>query len=200
MPANLMENVTKLLRTWCSTLPKADILCFRAYSALERGELKSKGKGINSIHFNGSVEPLNWFVEHIFPSIRSMCSEQWRILRRIGQTLTNFGEIRREWEFGIKGFATEFPNANAFFSNSCRSTRKLCVNTSRNLQNFLNNRKLTKLWSNAGFSKNIEKGHFVVTIDDAFVLIHQDNKSFISELFKVIPYAISLIFHYRTMY
>ena len=27
---------------------------FRASSALERGELKSKGKGVNSIHFEGS--------------------------------------------------------------------------------------------------------------------------------------------------
>ena len=32
------------------------------------------------------------------------------------------------------------------------------------------------------------------------VLIHQDKKFFISELFKVIQDAISLILHYRTMY
>ena len=34
----------------------------------------------------------------------------------------------------------------------------------------------------------------------SIVLIHQDKKFFISELFKVIQDAISLIFHYRTMY
>ena len=31
---------------------------FRASSALERGELKSKGKGVKSIHFNGCDEPI----------------------------------------------------------------------------------------------------------------------------------------------
>ena len=36
--------------------------------------------------------------------------------------------------------------------------------------------------------------------DFNIVLIHQDKKFFISELFKVIQDAISLILHYRTMY
>ena len=36
--------------------------------------------------------------------------------------------------------------------------------------------------------------------DSNVVLIHQDKKFFISELFKVIQDAISLIRHYRTMY
>ena len=36
--------------------------------------------------------------------------------------------------------------------------------------------------------------------DFNIVLIHQDKKFFISELFKVIQDAIPLILHYRTMY
>ena len=31
---------------------------FRAHSALEKGELKSKGKGVKSIHFNGSDDTI----------------------------------------------------------------------------------------------------------------------------------------------
>ena len=31
---------------------------FRASSALERGELKSKGKGVKTIHFNGGDETI----------------------------------------------------------------------------------------------------------------------------------------------
>ena len=44
MSANLMENGTKLLRIRCSTLQKGCIQKFRATSALERRELKAKGK------------------------------------------------------------------------------------------------------------------------------------------------------------
>ena len=40
------------------------------------------------------------------------------------------------------------------------------VNTSRNSENFLRNKKLTKLCSNAGFSKNIDKGKFFITLDE----------------------------------
>ena len=49
---------------------------FRATSALERGELKSKGKGLKSTHFNGSDGTLNWFFEQLFPSISLVSTEQ----------------------------------------------------------------------------------------------------------------------------
>ena len=41
-----------------------------------------------------------------------------------------------------------------------------CVNMNRNSQIFPEQEKLTKLCSNAGFSKNIEKGQFFITLDD----------------------------------
>ena len=49
---------------------------FRATSAAERGELKSKGKGVKSIHFNGSDETVDLFFEQLFPSISSVSREQ----------------------------------------------------------------------------------------------------------------------------
>ena len=40
---------------------------FRATSALERGELKSKGKGVKSIHFNGSSDDtIEWILRSYF--------------------------------------------------------------------------------------------------------------------------------------
>ena len=38
---------------------------FRATSALERGELRSKGKGKKSIHFNGSEENIELILRTI---------------------------------------------------------------------------------------------------------------------------------------
>ena len=38
---------------------------FRATSALERGELKNKGKGVRSIHFNGSDETIELILRTI---------------------------------------------------------------------------------------------------------------------------------------
>ena len=43
--ASRMENGIESLRTWCSTSVKADNPVFRGSSALERGDLKSIGKG-----------------------------------------------------------------------------------------------------------------------------------------------------------
>ena len=40
-----------------------------------------------------------------------------------------------------------------------------CVNMNRNSQIFPEQEKLTKLCSNAGFSKNVEKGQFFITLD-----------------------------------
>ena len=38
---------------------------FRATSALERGEMKSKGKGKKSIHFNGSDETIEFILRTV---------------------------------------------------------------------------------------------------------------------------------------
>ena len=48
---------------------------FRTSSALEKGELKSKRKGMKTIHFNGSDDPLSWFFAQLFPSICSVSTE-----------------------------------------------------------------------------------------------------------------------------
>ena len=47
-------------------------LVFRASSALERGELKSKGKGVKTIHFNGSDETMELMLRTMI-SVNELC-------------------------------------------------------------------------------------------------------------------------------
>ena len=49
---------------------------FRATSALERGELRSKAKGKKSIHFNGSEKTLNWFFARIYGAGSRICARK----------------------------------------------------------------------------------------------------------------------------
>ena len=49
---------------------------FRGSSALERGDLKSHGKGTSPIHFNGSDETVKVVLRTIFPSISPVSTEQ----------------------------------------------------------------------------------------------------------------------------
>ena len=49
---------------------------FRASSTLERGELKSKGKGVKTIHFKGSDETIDLNFAQLLPSISFVSPEQ----------------------------------------------------------------------------------------------------------------------------
>ena len=56
---------------------------FRAGSASERGELKSKGKGVKSIHFNGSADTIELILRtaisvnqlSIYGAVTDLCGE-----------------------------------------------------------------------------------------------------------------------------
>ena len=56
---------------------------FGASSALERGELKSKGKGVNSIHFNGSDDTIELILRtvvsvnqlSVYGAVAGLCKE-----------------------------------------------------------------------------------------------------------------------------
>ena len=78
---------------------------FRATSALERGELKSKGKGIKSIHFNGSDDTIELTLRTIisvsqlsvYGAVADVCGEWARDSKGAGRT-------RSGWECGINGY------------------------------------------------------------------------------------------------
>ena len=76
---------------------------FRATSALERGELRSKEKGKKSVHFNGSDETVQLILRKVISvnqlSIYGAVADLCRELAR----LTKSRKTRRKWEFGING-------------------------------------------------------------------------------------------------
>ena len=68
---------------------------FRASSALERGELKRKGKGVKTIHFSGSDDT----IELILRTTEVMKPLNWRsgrFVSRISQILIKCRETRRK--------------------------------------------------------------------------------------------------------
>ena len=81
---------------------------FHASSALERGQLKGKGKGVKSIHFNGSDDTIelilrkNYFRQSA-QCLRSGCGFVRTSLGFI-QKLTGYGEIWRACGSGIHGY------------------------------------------------------------------------------------------------
>ena len=72
MPTNRMENGIQLLKARCS------ILYF--VPALERGELKSKGQGVKTIHFNDTIESIHRTIISvnqlsIYGAVADLCKE-----------------------------------------------------------------------------------------------------------------------------
>ena len=76
MSAHLMVNGTKLLKAWCSTLPKADILYFVRAAPWKEENRKAKEKEWNPFTSTVVMKPLNWFFAKLFPSISSVSTVQ----------------------------------------------------------------------------------------------------------------------------
>ena len=79
MSTNLMENWRKMLEAWCSTLPKAVILCFVPAAPWKEENWKAKAKEWNPFASTSVMTPLNWFFAQLFPSISSVCTEQYQM-------------------------------------------------------------------------------------------------------------------------
>ena len=98
MSTNLMVKWDKTAENLMLNFAESGHPIFRATSALERGELKSKGNGVISIHFNGSddttelIDSSNNYFRQSAHCLRSSCGLLWRICQR----LTRYGETRCE--------------------------------------------------------------------------------------------------------
>ena len=136
---------------------------------LRRGELKSKGKGIKSMHFNGSDDTIELILR------TSISVNQ---LRFYGAVADLCGELARDSQGTEKPAAneklesmvipTEFPAANPIAQTDAEVQGNLLREYERKFVELPEHEKLTKLCSTAGFSKNIEKGQFFITlVDDA---------------------------------
>ena len=121
---------------------------FRATSALERGELKSKGVEIKSIHFNGSEET----VELILRTVIAV--SQLSISRAVADLCkTSDPDSRNQIEGEICEslvIPTENPNANTISSDSTSLAQgDLLEPYAREFEELPDDQKLSKLCSDA---------------------------------------------------
>ena len=129
-------------------------LVFRGSSAFERGELKGKGKGKFTIHFNGSDETVKVILRavsvnqpSVYGAVAKMCEElAWEISKCSKVDNLETMAIHQKCPQQI-----EFLRPMQEYRETC------CVNTTRSSQTFQNTSQLTELCSNAGLAKTVEK-------------------------------------------
>ena len=129
---------------------------FRTSGVLESGELKSKGQGVKTTHFNGSDET----IKLIFRTIISV-----KQLIIYGGVADLCKELARDSSCAGK------PAANEILESMVTPTdvevqRKLLREYEQKFAELPEQQKSSKLFSNAGFSKNTDKGQFFITLDE----------------------------------
>ena len=141
---------------------------FRASSALEGGELKSKAKGKKFIHFNGSDETIELILSAIisvnqlsvYGAVAALCKELARDSSGAGKPAAH--EIWNRW-----WYRENLLLLTLFLRLMRKNNESCCVNTSRNSQNFLNNRNW---WPNSAptlvFRRILTKGQCFTTLDE----------------------------------
>ena len=136
---------------------------FRATSALERGEFKSKGEGVKSIHFNGSELILRTLVSvnhlSVYGAAADLCGELARDSRGTEKPAAT---ENLEWMV----IPTEFSAGNPISQTDDEVQRNLLREYEQKFAELPEKEKRTRLCSNAGISKNFEKGKFFITLDD----------------------------------
>ena len=145
---------------------------FRGSSALERRDLKSKGKGKSSIHFNGSDET----VEVVFCTIISvnqlsiygaeadMCEElAWETSKCSEDT----GRPLAPNDSETMVMPTELSTTNQTPPTDERVQGDLLRDYEQKFANLPVHLKLTKLCSNAGLANTVENRQYFTTLDDA---------------------------------
>ena len=140
---------------------------FRATSVLERGELRSKGKGKKIIHFNGSEETVELILRtvisfnqlSIYGAVADLCKELARDSPSAGKPAAN-----ENWESMV--VPTEFPHANTISQTDMSLQGNLLREYEQKFAELPEDQKLTKLCSDAGFLKDIGKGQFFITLEE----------------------------------
>ena len=150
---NKMENGTMSLRLWRLIWVRVDVWFFDDPVHFERGDLKSKGKGKFSKHFNGSDETVEVILRRV------ITVNQLSVNRAAADMC---GELALE----TMVMPPEVPTTNPTSQTDAGVQGKLLRDYEQKFAALPEPHKLTKLCSNAGFSKNIETGHFFTTLDD----------------------------------
>ena len=162
---NRVENGTELLKR-CG-----GHLVFRGSSALERGDLKIKGKDKTTIHFNGidktvevilrtiiSVNQLN-----VYGAAADICDELARDTSKISEST---GKLVAQNDLETMVTPSELPTINSASSTNEKAHSNLLRECMQKITTLPDHSQLTKLCSNASLAKNCGKGQYFTTTDE----------------------------------
>ena len=143
---------------------------FRGSSVFERGDLKSKGNEQLSLHFNGSDETVEVILRtvisvnqlSVYEAVADMCGElAWEISRN-----SRCRESLVAWESGNHGNASKCRPQIKFHRLMQEYKENLLREYEQKFGDLPEHVQLTKLCSNAGLAKTVEKGQYFTTFDD----------------------------------
>ena len=130
-----------------------------------RRRIEKQGKGNQFIHFNGGDETIELILRTlIFVSQLSMYGAAADLCKELARD-SSAGKPAADESLGSMVIPTEFLTACTVSQTDADVQGNLLRETSRNSQN-PEQQKLTKLCSNAGFSKNTDKRQFFITPDE----------------------------------
>ena len=110
---------------------------------------------MKSIHFNRSDETIELILPTVFRQSAQCLRNSSESVWRVSQRLKRYGETRSDWEFGINGYTDRiFPTANPIAQTDAEVQGNLLRGYEQKFAELSEQQKLTKLFSNAGFSKN----------------------------------------------
>ena len=138
MSTNRMDSGIKLLKAWCSTLPKADI----PHSVLRR---KLWNRWIDSSHWYISVNQLC-----VYGAVAGLCKELARDSRAAGKPAASDN-------LESMVILTELPTANPISKTDAEAQWKLLREYEQKFEELPEQQKLAKLCSNAGIVNGINK-------------------------------------------
>ena len=139
---------------------------FRASSALERGDLKSKGKGKLSIHFCGDDKTVEVVLRtiisvnqlSIYGAVEDMCDE---LACRISDCSERTGKLV------VTVIPTELMTTNKSLRTDEIVQGNLLQNYEHKFANIPYLLQLTKLCSNVGITKTVAREQYSTTLDHA---------------------------------
>ena len=137
---------------------------FRATSALERGESRSKGKGNKSIHFNGSDETIELILRTIISvtklSIYGAVSDSCKELSNDSEVA---GKLAANEELESMDTPTELAIGDPYTNAELQGN--LLQDYEHNFEQLPEDQKLSKLCSDACL-KIVEKRQFFITLEE----------------------------------
>ena len=132
----------------------------RASSALERGELRSKGGDKKTVHFNGSEQNVELILRQlsINGAVADMCTEVSKDTMASGKPEAHAAQDPLE----TVEIPTEPPAPNPRTDEHAHGN--LLQEYEQQFEQQSDAQKLSKLCSNAGSKKNVERGQYFITL------------------------------------